>query len=253
MARGDGESARKAKRRRTSEAPRTRRAARAGAAESETVVSDGRLLRGQVSRDRILESAVELFSQRGYAGTGVYDIARAAGVEKTALYWHFGSKEGLLAAVLDRMDEEFVEQIVKRVARGGRDTDDRLALFASGLERLVSEHGHLIRLLLSVSIERSQVSPETRVAMERTYERTRLAVARGFEQSLGVELPDVDMIARLTLAYLWEASVREQIDPKGVDHARFFQHFRRLVALDVEHQLAAMGVELEPAQRPRRK
>ena len=62
--------------------------------------------------------------------------------------------------------------------------------------------------------------------MERIFERTRLAVAQGFEQALGVKLPDVDLIARLALAYLWEAAVREQIDPKGVDHARFFAHLR---------------------------
>ena len=204
-------------------------------------VSDRRVLKGMVSRDRILESAIDLFSQRGYAATGVYDIARAAGIEKTALYWHFGSKEGLLAAVLDRIDAEFVEQIVKRVARSSGNQDDELELFVRGLMEIVSEHGHLIRLALSVSIERSQVSAETAAAMERIYERTRLAVAQGFQHSLGVSLPDIDLIARLTLAYLWEAAVRAQIDPEGVDHERFFLHLRRLIALDIEHQLQALG------------
>jgi len=202
-------------------------------------VSDRRLLKGMASRDRILESALDLFSQRGYAATGVYDIARAAGIEKTALYWHFGSKEGLLAAVLDRMDAEFVEGILKRVATGDR--ENQLDLFVRGLMRIVSEHGHLIRLALSVSIERSQVSAEARAAMGRIYERTRLAVAQGFEQSLGVKLPDVDLIARLALAYQWEAAVRAQIDPEGVDHERFFNHLRRLILLDVEYQLNAMN------------
>lgn len=220
---------------------------------SASAVSDRRLLKGRVSRDRILESALELFSQRGYAATGVYDIARAAGIEKTALYWHFGSKEGLLAAVLDLMDAEFVERVAKRVAQSGGDSDDRLDLFVTGLKRLVSERGHLVRLMLSVSIERSQVSAETRAAMERIFERTRLAVAHGFEQALGVKLPDIDLIARLTLAYLNEAAVRAQVDPEGVDHERFFAHLRRLIALDVEYQLSTMGAQVEPARRLTRK
>jgi AcrR family transcriptional regulator len=216
-------------------------------------VSDRRRLKGMVSRDRILDSALALFSERGYAATGVYDIARAAGIEKTALYWHFGSKEGLLAAVLDRMDAEFVERVAKRIAQSGGDSDERLDLFVNGLRRLVSERGHLVRLMLSVSIERSHVSAETRAAMQRIFERTRVAVAQGFEQALGVQLPDVDLIARLTLAYLHEAAVRAQVDPRGVEHERFFAHLRRLIVLDVEHQLAAMGVKVDRSRRPTRK
>ena len=204
---------------------------------------DRRQLKGSESRDRIVDSAIDLFSERGYAATGVSGIVRAAGIEKSALYWHFGSKEGLLAAVFDRMDTEFVERILKRSVRRDITPEEGLNLFVDGLKQIVEQNGHIVRLLLSVSIERSRVSAETRAAMERVFERTRLAVSHGFEQALGVKLPDVDLIARLTLAYLWEASVRAQIDPKGVDHERFFAHLRRLIALDVDHQLERMGAQ----------
>ena len=65
-----------------------------------------------------------------------------------------------------------------------------------------------------------------------------------------MRLPDVDLIARLTLAYLWEAAVRDHVDPKGVEHDRFFAHLRRLIVLDVEHQLAAMGASVDASRRP---
>jgi AcrR family transcriptional regulator len=219
-----------------------------------SLVSDRRRLKGMESRDRILESALALFSQRGYAGTGVSGIVRAAGIEKSALYWHFGSKEGLLAAVFDRLDAQFVDRILKRTVRRDIGPVERLDLFVDGLKEIVVESAHVIRMLLSVSIERSQVSAETRAAMAGIFERTRLAVAHGFEQALGVKLPDVDLIARLTLAYLWEAAVRAQIDPEGVEHDRFFAHLRRLIALDVDRQLAAIGAQVAPpARRPARK
>ena len=227
------------------------RAARDAAPQSP--VSDRRRLKGMESRDRILDSALALFSQRGYAGTGVSGIVHAAGIEKSALYWHFGSKEGLLAAVFDRMDAQFVERILKRTVRSDIDPVERLDLFVDGLKEIVVQSGHVIRMLLSVSIERSQVSSETRASMAKIFERTRLAVAHGFEQALGVKLPDVDLIARLTLAYLWEAAVRAQIDPDGVDHDRFFAHLRRLIALDVDRQLASLGAQVAPARRPARR
>jgi AcrR family transcriptional regulator len=209
---------------------------------------DRRKLKGQQSRERILDAAVGLFSERGYAASGVEEIARRAGIEKAALYWHFGSKEGLLAMVLDRMDAEIVEGIVKRVDAGASD-EERLDLFVKGLETLAVERGHLVRLMLGVALER-RGSPESRAAIQRIFDRTRVAVERGFEQGLGVKLPGADLIARLALAYLVEVAVREAVDPEGADHARLFAHLRRLIALDVDHQLR--GVKAEPGRTPKR-
>lgn len=52
------------------------------------------------TRERLLSAAADVFAQRGYDGTRVADIARAAGVSNGALYAHFGSKAELLVAAL---------------------------------------------------------------------------------------------------------------------------------------------------------
>ncbi|HEY8154037.1 MAG TPA: helix-turn-helix domain-containing protein [Myxococcota bacterium] len=226
---------------------------RAGGRDAaEAARPDRRKLKGQVSRERILDAALQLFSERGYAATPVHEIARQAGIEKAALYWHFGSKEGLLAAVLDRMDAEFVERIAKKVSLSSG-SDERLDLYVNGLKRLAAERGHLVRLTLSVAIERSKISPESRGAMLRIFERTRAAVEQGFELALGARLPDLDLIARLSLAYLFEASVRAAIDPDHAEHDRFFAHLRRLIALDVEHQIRESGVAVDRSRLPTRR
>ena len=62
-----------------------------------------------------------------------------------------------------------------------------------------------------------------------------------------------DLIARLALAYLDEASVRAAIDPDGAEHERFFAHLRRLIALDVEHQIREAGLAVDPTRLPKRK
>jgi AcrR family transcriptional regulator len=233
--------------------PTARREAPAESATGGTAPSsDRRKQKGRASRERILEAAVALFSERGYAATGVHEIARRAGIEKAALYWHFGSKEGLLAAVMDRMDAEFVERIAKKVSQSAS-SDERLDLFVGGLKRLAAERGHLVRLMLTVALERGKVSSESRAAMQRIFDRTRAAVVFGFEQALGAKLPDLDLIARLALAYLDEAAVRGAIDPEGAEHDRFFAHLRRLIVLDVEHQIRTTGAAVDPARLPKRK
>lgn len=58
------------------------------------------------TRDLILAQARRLFLQRGFADVSVGEVAGAVGVTKPTLYYHFGDKEGLYAAVLcDLMTE----------------------------------------------------------------------------------------------------------------------------------------------------
>jgi len=52
------------------------------------------------SRTRILGAARALFAERGYAACRVADVARRAGMSAGNVYWHFDSKEALLAAIL---------------------------------------------------------------------------------------------------------------------------------------------------------
>src|SRR5262245_20262906 len=63
------------------------------------------------TRQRLLEAAIEMFAERGYAATGVDALCRRAGVAKTGLYWEFQNKIGLLNAVIDTVVTEWVDQI----------------------------------------------------------------------------------------------------------------------------------------------
>ena len=48
------------------------------------------------TRARVLDAALALFTERGYAGTSIRDLADRLGMTKAALYYHFASKEALL-------------------------------------------------------------------------------------------------------------------------------------------------------------
>ena len=54
------------------------------------------------TRDRIIDTAEQLFADKGYAGTSIRGIVAAAGVNLAAIHYHFGSKDELLLAILDR-------------------------------------------------------------------------------------------------------------------------------------------------------
>jgi AcrR family transcriptional regulator len=56
---------------------------------------------GDARRQQILETAVALFSQRGFKGTTTKEIARAAGVSEAMVFRHFENKEVLYGAILE--------------------------------------------------------------------------------------------------------------------------------------------------------
>ena len=57
------------------------------------------------TKERILESALELFAQNGYLGTSMNDIAGRLGFTKAALYKHYGSKQEILDKIVERMNQ----------------------------------------------------------------------------------------------------------------------------------------------------
>lgn len=56
----------------------------------------------QESSELILTAAAELFGEKGYRQTTFADVAERSGISRGSIPWHFGSKEGLLLAVLER-------------------------------------------------------------------------------------------------------------------------------------------------------
>lgn len=63
------------------------------------------------ARERLLATASELFTRRGYAATSVREIVSGAGVTKPLLYHHFGSKEGIFLALVGRLEREMEDRL----------------------------------------------------------------------------------------------------------------------------------------------
>jgi AcrR family transcriptional regulator len=99
-------------------------------------------------RRRILEAALGLFAETGFAGASIRDIATAAGIQSASLYAHYGSKEHILA------DLVFI---------GHQDHHARLCA-AEGLADLVRAHvrwhAEHPRLAVVVNAELHALSPE---------------------------------------------------------------------------------------------
>ncbi len=80
--------------------------------------------KAQETRNRILDAAEQVFSDRGVSRTSLNDIAEAAGVTRGAIYWHFQDKSELFCAMLGRVTMP-MEELRDRAA--GQLAEDPLA------------------------------------------------------------------------------------------------------------------------------
>src|SRR4026209_2058767 len=71
------------------------------------------------SNDRILKSALELFSDKGYEATSVREICEAAGITKPTLYHFYGSKEGVYRALVDGALDDFSRAVTRAMQTPG--------------------------------------------------------------------------------------------------------------------------------------
>ena len=77
-------------------------------------------------RDRLIGTALSLFSRYGFHATGIDTILAETGVAKMTLYKHFASKDALILAALERQGAEFRGWLTERVNVSGRAPRDRL-------------------------------------------------------------------------------------------------------------------------------
>jgi len=192
------------------------------------------------TRERILEAGIDLISQQGYAATGVAQVCERAGVAKTALYWHFGSKDGLLGAVVEALGSAWIERIQK-AAYLEADAPQRINRLAEEWRRILIEEPQLIRVFMVVQLEHQQTSDPTREAFHRVLQRAMDALVQGIEDTVGLALPDLDLLAHTILSLLQGACLRQILEPDEAELDRVLGELKRTVLLLIADRLRATG------------
>lgn len=90
--------------------------------------------KGEATRERILESALELASTEGLSGLSIGRLADRNGMSKSGLFAHFGSKEGLQLDVLELATAKFRDSVFTPALRADRGEPRLRALFTHWLD-----------------------------------------------------------------------------------------------------------------------
>ena len=82
------------------------------------------------TKQRILDEALTLFSEKGYANVFVGDIAERVGIKAPSLYKHYKSKKAIFDAIIDVMNQRFAEQ-AKAMQINGTDASKDAGIYES--------------------------------------------------------------------------------------------------------------------------
>ncbi len=114
---------------------------------------------GEQSRERILDAANEIASERGYEGTSIGLVSKKCGLPASSIYWHFKDKDDLLAAVIDRSFATWL-QAWKLPSDG--EPRERVIGLATQLAKGLLDHPDFLRLGLMLALEHRPVEPRAR-------------------------------------------------------------------------------------------
>lgn len=116
------------------------------------------------TKERLIKAALDLFSENGYEGTSVDQIAKTVGIKAPSIYAHFKGKEELLQAVIDWSDEECAkgmglkEEAGKNVRTGKELKEYALKLITLTLHNEISIK---MRKLLTIEQYRNEMFAES--------------------------------------------------------------------------------------------
>jgi TetR/AcrR family transcriptional regulator len=122
--------------------------------------------------DRILDAALASFGSRGYEATSLDALAATLGLSKQTLLYHFGTKEGLLDAVVDRSAAELSEALEHALVRAGPGFEHVEALVRA-VFRLAGRRPELLGLLREISRLGPPAATRLIAALEPLVERAR--------------------------------------------------------------------------------
>ena len=96
------------------------------------------------STDRILEAARGEFAQHGFGGARLQDIAARAQLSHPTLLYHFGSKEGLYAAVIEQAMQDWAAMTSLAIADGKAGFDRVASLIDAGFAFFATHHDFVV-------------------------------------------------------------------------------------------------------------
>jgi len=169
--------------------------------------------RGVRSRELVLDAAERVMAEHGFEAATLARVVAEAGIPMSSVYHYFGSKDGILLAVMERGADRFFADLPDLTRRPGRPAQ-HLARVVSAAVGTLQRHPDFLRLLIVLAAQPPADDGEMQAVIRRIREhaldflRAQIAAAFGDDP----RSPVTDRLARFALAAIDGAFVAIQAD-----------------------------------------
>src|SRR3954453_7537336 len=164
-----------------------------------------KVAKAEATRRGLLKAARKLFGRKGYAGTSVDEVVRAAGVTKGALYHHFRDKDDLFRAVAEQVKGDVTARAADSYFDES-DNDDPLQRVHRLFAAMIDAHLDTAVQRISIIDARSVFDAATRRDLATRYEASLLRGAfRGAMRAGAIEQQPLGPLAHIFAGALAEA------------------------------------------------
>ena len=146
-------------------------------------------------RDEILRRAAHLFLQRGFEITSLTDVAEHLGISKAGLYYHFRSKQELLAAIINFAQDIHETEVRAALADGNQDDEEELRRLIHAHAVMMTRDDDAAFASLAVDEMRSLLPEDRRQIARRKRTYLALLTERLERVKAAGRLRDVDITA----------------------------------------------------------
>jgi AcrR family transcriptional regulator len=182
---------------------------------------------------RILNQAMRLFLEKGYHGTSIDDITKAAGLTKGALYWHFKNKGDLLRRITGEFEKRYLDNLihaVEGVKGGALDKFEKYIRFNSAFayhnrELCVSFETLAAELIGS----QHRIEAEFRRIFKKYQTFLADLIIQGKKESIFKKELDTDLSALAFMAFHFGVLVRWSMHRNEINGEAFVKTFKKIM------------------------
>jgi AcrR family transcriptional regulator len=182
---------------------------------------------------RILIQAMRIFLEKGYHGTSIDDITRAAGVTKGALYWHFRSKEDLLKKIVEDFERRFLDGLIQAVKDVKGDIRDKIEKYFRYNAAFSYYNRELCVSFTTLAAELVGAHHGTEAEFKRVYKKYQKflshLILQGKKEKVFKKEIDPDLAALIIIAFHDGILIRWFMNQNEIDGEAYVNMFKKIM------------------------
>ncbi|QJR22613.1 Transcriptional regulator, AcrR family [Brevinematales bacterium NS] len=188
-------------------------------------------------KNRILESAIKLFAEKGFDATSVDEIAKNAEINKAMIYYYFSSKEELLSSIIRKSINEFTSIIEEINLSNFKDLEEIIHFFVEEGINYIDKNDMLIRIYQRESLNiSSRWGTNIIDTVGLVFEKVETMIRKMRKESINFDITLVEqiLVTNLIIGYL---SLKDKLGGKIDEEAgeiikkRYIDRVSRIIYL----------------------